>query len=53
MSPTQKRTLIIDVYDFALPNVNKTSVIGLLKSLVYAFIIIGITDVAGKYRIKL
>ena len=41
------------IYTFTLPLFLKTGVIGLLKSFVYAMIIIGITAFLGKLRIKL
>lgn len=41
------------VYFFTLPEFLKTGTLGLIKSLIYAFIIIGITAVLGKLRIKL
>jgi heparan-alpha-glucosaminide N-acetyltransferase len=41
------------IYAFTLPEFLKTGVIGLLKSLIYALIIIAITALLGKLRIKL
>lgn len=41
------------VYFFTLPLFLKTGTLGLIKSLIYAFVIIGITAVLGKLRIKL
>lgn len=43
----------VATYAFALPAFMKTGAIGLLKSLVYAMIIIGITALLGKMKIKL
>jgi len=41
------------IYAFTLPLFLKTGVVGLLKSFVYALIIIGITALLGKLKIKL
>jgi len=43
----------IATYAFTLPLFLKTGVVGLLKSFVYAMIIIGITALLGKMKIKL
>jgi len=43
----------VATFAFVLPVFLKTGVIGLLKSLVYALIIIGITALLGKLKIKL
>lgn len=43
----------IATFAFTLPIFLKTGVVGLLKSLVYALIIIGITALLGKLKIKL
>jgi len=41
------------IYAFTLPLFLKTGVVGLLKSFVYALIVIGITALLGKLKIKL
>ena len=41
------------VYFFTLPEFLKTGTLGLIKSLMFAFVIIGITAVFGRLRIKL
>ncbi|MCX6237627.1 MAG: DUF5009 domain-containing protein [Bacteroidia bacterium] len=41
------------IYAFTLPLFLKTGVVGLLKSFIYAMIIIGITAILGKIKIKL
>jgi heparan-alpha-glucosaminide N-acetyltransferase len=43
----------IATYAFALPVFLKTGVAGLFKSFVYALIIIGLTALLGKLKIKL
>jgi heparan-alpha-glucosaminide N-acetyltransferase len=43
----------VSLADISLPESLKTGVAGLLKSLLFAFLIIGITAVLGKMRIKL
>ncbi len=44
---------IADLSGIVLPEVLKTGIIGLVKSMVYAFIVIGIAALLGKARIKL
>ncbi|WP_428664963.1 DUF5009 domain-containing protein [Runella sp.] len=44
---------IADLLPFSLPEALKYGAVGLLKSLVYAFIVIGITAALGKLNIKL
>jgi heparan-alpha-glucosaminide N-acetyltransferase len=44
---------VANLLPFALPEVLKFGLIGLVKSLIYAFIVIGITAVLGKFNIKL
>ena len=43
----------VATYTFTLPLFLKTGAVGLLKSFVYALIIVGITAVLGKFKIKL
>lgn len=43
----------VAVYSFTLPLFLKTGALGLLKSFIYALIVVGITALLGKMRIKL
>jgi predicted acyltransferase len=43
----------VAVYTFTLPLLLKTGAVGLIKSMVYALIVVGITALLGKMRIKL
>ncbi|MDJ1485409.1 DUF5009 domain-containing protein [Cytophagaceae bacterium YF14B1] len=44
---------IAALYGFVIPITFKTGALGLIKSMIYAFIIIGITALLGKLKIKL
>jgi hypothetical protein len=44
---------LVAIYDLSLPDGLKTGMVGILKSLLFALLVIWITSVLGKMKIKL